>query len=615
MTPTHASSRQERFNRPALARRLLRVTRRVLAPLGLSILARTLFLLLGIGIFGLAGWAVVAIPTGTAPLKGLAPIAGAMIALSLLKGLARYLEQFAGHFVAFHSLAILRNHFYDRLEPQAPAFTEGRDSGDLLNRVTKDIDRIEVFFAHTLAPATTAILVPAIALAWMGVATSWWLALVLLPFLILAGLVVPSLGVGRTDAAARELRAERGRLAAHVADSVQGVREVLAFGIEDPRLREMERIEERIGEQTGIIGRRIAARRGLNQTVLALSMIVLAMTGIGLHSQGRLELDSLGLALGIALGSFASVIAVEDFMADLDQAFASAERVFSITERTPLVVDAPDHREAGADTGIEVDSVSFTYPFLDEGNEGARRPEVLHAVSLSITPGSFTAIVGASGSGKSTIAGLLTRTWDPDSGAVRIGGVDARRIGLASLRSVIASATQRPYLFNDTVRANLLLAEPEASEEELHEALRMAGLSDWIAQEPEGIDTVVGNMGERLSGGQRQRLALARTLLRHAPITLLDEATSQLDASTERLVLEGIREATRGRTLIVIAHRISTVVGADQIIVMDSGRVVESGTYEELIAEDGALAALVARQDGPEDAREGLTSRRGERLR
>lgn len=587
-------------SRRVLAAKLLTVTRAVLWPLAYSILARTVFLLLGVGLFALAGWAVIAIPAGAAPEWSIGGVIAALIAMSLLKGLARYLEQFAGHYVAFHSLATLRNYFYDRLEPQAPAATEGQDAGDLLNRVTKDIDRIEVFFAHTLAPAATALVVPLISVACTGMMTSWWLALALTLFLAAAGIVIPSLGANRTDVAARALRAERGRLATHVTDTVQGVREVLAFGIEERRLDEMTRIERRIGTSLSTAASWVAMRRGLNQAALGLCLVTIGALGIDLHARGELTLPHIGLALGIALGSFGPIIAVEDFMADLDQAFASAARVFAVTERDPLITDPVQPIDSDGRGDIDIDSVSFTYPVIALDSDGpinATRPEVLHDVSLSIRAGSVTAIVGASGSGKSTLTYLLTRMWDPDSGSVSIGGVDVRDLSVEHLRSLVASAPQRPYVFNDSVKANLLLAKPSATDSELESALARVGLDEWVAREPEGMDTNVADMGERLSGGQRQRLALARALLRGAPITVLDEATSQVDADTERVVLNGIREATRGRTLIVVAHRISTVSDADQIIVMDCGRVVESGRYEDLLAQGGALAALVAREE------------------
>lgn len=578
------------MTRRQLSLRLLSITRRVLPPLAASIAARIVFLMIGIALFALGGWAVAGLASGESAWS-IALIICCAIGLSLLKGLARYLEQFAGHFVAFHSLAMLRNYFYDQLEPQAPAGTDRLDSGDIMNRVTKDIDRVEVFFAHTLAPVTTAVIVPILSIVWMGSAVSWTLAAVLAPFLLIVGAVIPFLGSGSTARAARELREARGAIAAHVTDSVQGVREVLAFGAEERREAEMSAIEKRISSGLGTQGRWIALRRGLNQAAVALGIVTVAMVAGSNVLADTLTLPQAGLALGIAMGSFGPVLAVEEFAADLDQAFASAARVFAITDRAPAVADPTDPK-ALTPGDIEFTDVTFSYPT----DAPAPAPTVLDGVSIHIPAGKRTAIVGASGSGKSTLASLLTRTWDPASGTVTIGGTNVAAVSLRDLRATVASAPQRPYLFNDTLRANLLLAAPQASEEDLERALEAVDLTDWLATEKDGLDTAVGDMGERLSGGQRQRLALARALLRDAPIYVFDEATSQVDPATEARVREGIARVAKGRTIVEIAHRISAVRDADQIIVMDAGRVVETGTYAELHARGGALAALEARE-------------------
>ena len=570
------------MTRRQLSWRLLSITRRVLPPLAASIAARIVFLMIGIALFALGGWAVAGLASGESAWS-----------IALIIGCAIGLEQFAGHFVAFHCLAMLRNYFYDQLEPQAPAGTDRLDSGDIMNRVTKDIDRVEVFFAHTLAPVTTAIIVPILSIVWMGTAVSWTLAAVLAPFLLIVGVVIPFLGSGSTARAARELREARGAIAAHVTDSVQGVREILAFGAQERREAEMSAIEKRISSGLGAQGRWIALRRGLNQAAVALGIATVAMVAGSNVLADTLTLPQAGLALGIAMGSFGPVLAVEEFAADLDQAFASAARVFAITDRASVVADPADPKPL-TPGDIEITDVTFAYP-TDE-DAPAPAPTVLDGVSIRIPAGKRTAIVGASGSGKSTLASLLTRTWDPASGTVSIGGTNVAEVSLRDLRATVASAPQRPYLFNDTLRANLLLAAPDASEADLEHALEAVDLTDWLATEKDGLDTVVGDMGERLSGGQRQRLALARALLRDAPIYVFDEATSQVDPATEARVREGIARVTKGRTIVEIAHRISAVRDADQIIVMDAGRVVETGTYAELRARGGALAALEARE-------------------
>ena len=596
----------QNFTRMDLSRRLIRVARPVLFPLVFSLLARIVALVLGIALFAVGTWALGSYAMDPASVT-LSRVVWALVIMSLLKALFRYLEQYAGHYVAFRSLALLRNYFFDSLEPQAPAMTEGADTGDLLSRVTKDVDRVEVFFAHTLVPLATAVIVPIGTVVWMGVAISPLNALVLAPFLILAGVCVPTVGGKTTGEAAQVLRATRGKLSHHVTDSVQGVREVIAFGAQEHRMNEMaDELEEYIFHAQYKTSFWIAIRRGFNQALLPLAVVAQILVACSAYPSGRLSIAQVTMSLGVALASFAPVLAVEDLTADLDQAYASAARIFAVTDREPLVPDPESPRPIAGGGDLRITGVDFTYPQVaiasglhDEAEEYEKhRPQVLHDVTVTIPAGSTTAIVGASGSGKSTLAALLARVWDPDSGSIRIGGVDLREDTQDHIRSVVTLAPQRAHVFNDSIRANLLLARPDATEAQLREALEAVDLTAWVASESEGIDTQVGEMGERISGGQRQRLALARALLRDTPIMILDEATSQVDRETEVRVLAGIRSRTSDKTLIVVAHRLDTIRDVDRIIVMDSGRIVESGTWDELYESGGALRALAEREEG-----------------
>nr|WP_026460701.1 thiol reductant ABC exporter subunit CydC [Schaalia suimastitidis] len=585
------------MTRRDLARHLLRVARPVLPPLGISLIARCVALSLGIAMYGLAAWQILAHATQSQVAMPVWHVLWLMVAMALGKAFARYLEQFAGHWVAFRSLALLRNYFFDRLEPQAPAFTEMTKAGDLLSRVTKDVDRIEVFFAHTLVPITSAFIVPSIALGWIAT-VSPSTAMLLVPFVLLVGAAVPLLGGKASEKAATALRAQRGQLSHHVADSVQGIREVLAFAAQPHRHREMGAIEEKIARNQVIMGRWVAMRRACNQFFVAAALIAVAWS-VGVEvAADRLDAATLGLLVGVTLGLFAPLLAVEDFAVDLDQAWASARRVFEVTEREPLVDDRASHWDSANCDGsqsLSMTNVSFTYP-TSPSDHDATRPQVLHDVTVDIPAGKTTAIVGASGSGKSTLAALLGRTWDPSTGMITLGQTPLSHILLKHLRHLVAFAPQRPHLFNMSVRENLLLAQPDASDEELYAVLDAMALGEWIASEKDGLDTKIGEMGERLSGGQRQRLALARTLLRGSPILILDEATSQVDAHTEARIMAGLERLHKG-TLVLVAHRISTVRQADQIIVMDAGHVVECGTWETLMEKGGAFAALAARED------------------
>jgi thiol reductant ABC exporter CydC subunit len=595
-----------------IRRRLLALVRPVLPPLGLSTLFRAAGLVCGIALLGVAGHTVLGLAAPPAPARAPSPAVPAwliaLVALSLAKGLFRYLEQYCGHYVAFRALARLRLYFYDRLAPQAPAAVEGRDTGDLLSRVTKDVDRVEVFFAHTVAPAVTAAVVPAATVVYVGAAVSPWAVAPLAAGLAVVGLVTPVLGRARSARAARQLREGRGAVAGHVRDSVQGVREVLAFDYGDRRLAELDALGRPIGRALRSIGDTVALRRGINVAAMALTLVaelvVLAAAG--------LPPAVMGLGLGVTVAAFAPVTAVEDFAADLQQAYASARRIFEVTDAVPRVPDSA----AGCGTvgsseiktipvpvlisppEVRFEDVTFRYP------GASRSAPALAGVTLTAAAGKVTAVVGASGSGKSTLAALLTRSWDPDGGRITIGGRELADWTLADLRGLVAVAPQRPYLFNQSIRDNLLVARPDATAEDLGRAAERARLDAVTASKEEGWDAPVGELGELLSGGERQRLALARTLLREPAVLVVDEATSQLDAATEAQVVAGLTRAAAGRTVILVAHRLSTVRDADSVYVMDAGRVVQHGAYTELAAQPGPFADLLAREDP--DPRPGL---------
>lgn len=584
------------------ARRLVGLARPVLAPLGASFVFRLLGQLLSTVLLGIAVWGVA---TAARPGRVLA----LLVALALVKGVARYLEQLTGHTVAFRALAILRVHFFTRLEPQAPAAVDGRRTGDLLARVTRDIDRVEVFFAHTLVPAATAVVTPLAVLVWLA----WWahplLAAVTLVAWLVAGVVVPLAGVRRSGAAAVDLRAARGDVAQHVTDSAQGVREVLAFDAAGRRLDELDAASGRVGDALRAGASTVALRRGATAFLVPATLVALTWSGAALVRDGSVGWAQLAVTLAAVLATFPAVLAVEEFAADLDQALASARRVFEVTDAPPatsdpavpatlpaVVVtsagdDAPAPGTAAGGRTVTFDRVGFAYP-------GPPRTPALVDVDLVVPAGTTTALVGASGAGKSTLVHLLLRYWDPDAGTIGLDGVDVRDLALADLRSQVALVPQRPHLFAGTLAENLRLARPDASDADLAAACALARLDDLVAQLPAGLDTPVGEMGSRLSGGQRQRLAIARAALQDAPVVVLDEATSQLDAATQASLLASLRTLGTGRTVLQVAHRLETVRSADQIVVLDAGRVIERGTHDELAASGGAYAALLARGAG-----------------
>ncbi|SNS67736.1 thiol reductant ABC exporter, CydC subunit [Micrococcales bacterium KH10] len=594
MTSTAPRTRKE------LSIWLLQRTRGVLAPLTLSILMRIVGLVAGAALIGYAAHAAATALTIGTSLKTVVTV---LVVIALGKAVARYLEQFFGHFVAFRALALLRTYFYRRLEPQAPAATEGRPTGDLLSRATRDIDRIEVFFAHTLGPALTAVIVPVGLVVWVGATTSWVLAAVAAVSWLIVGGIVPLLGGKAALRSAQRLRVSRGRIAQHTTDSIQGVREIVAFDYAERRRSELAELGEETHHDIAVLGRAVALRRGLNSAAMAASLGALVLVGAGLVSGGSLTVEELAMVIGLALGAMPAVTAVEEFTADLDQAFASAARVVAITETAAVTPQptAPTTLASGERPGrVELSDVHFSYPSFTDEDERPRDPasplEVLHGVSLTLEPGTVTALVGASGSGKSTIAQLVTRFYDPTAGTVFLDGVDLRDLDDDTFRSRVTIVGQRPYLFNASIADNLRFAAPEATEDELLRVCEQAALLETIHQLPDGLDTMVGEQGLSVSGGQRQRIAIARALLRNTDVLVLDEVTSQLDRDTESELTGTLRDLQQGRTTLIIAHRLSTVRDADAIAVVADGDIVARGTHDELMDRSDYYRSLVEQE-------------------
>jgi ATP-binding cassette subfamily B protein len=322
---------------------------------------------------------------------------------------------------------------------------------------------------------------------------------------------------------------------------------------------------------------------------------------------GRLDAGTVVTLALLLTRLYGPLTALSNVRVDVMSALVSFDRVFEVLDIAPMVVDKPDAATLPADArSIEFDDVRFSYPTADEVSlasledvaalDQAPTQEVLHGVTFTAAPGELVALVGPSGAGKTTISMLVPRIYDVRSGAVRLGGRDVRDVTLDSLHAAIGVVTQDAHLFHDTIRANLLYARPQATEDEIWAALTAAQVADLVGGLPDGLETVVGDRGYRLSGGEKQRIAIARLLLKAPGIVILDEATAHLDSESELAVQRALAAALDGRTSLVIAHRLSTVLNADKILVVDAGRVVEAGTHGELLAAGGLYAELYRTQ-------------------
>ncbi|MGD9614202.1 MAG: thiol reductant ABC exporter subunit CydC [Alphaproteobacteria bacterium] len=538
---------------------------------------------IGVGIVG--ALAVAAVKTGS-------PYAHLLILLGLLApvaGILHWIESWLAHDIAYRLLAEMRIALYDKLDSLAPAYLVRRRSGDLIALASQDIETIEYFFAHTVAPALVAVLVPTAVLLTLAF-IAWPVALALLPFVLFAGLA-PVLRRARIDRLGAEAREALGLLGAYVTETIQGLSDLVAFQAVGRRRDGFMRAV-RAYQQTRLkLLTDLSSQTAQLEIATGLGGLAVAVVGAWMVAGGQLAATTLPLLILLALASFLPISEIAQVSRQLADTIASTRRYYAVHQEEPAVRDGPARPPAPVGgSAVRFDDVAFAYP-------GARRP-ALDGVSLAIPAGATVAIVGPSGAGKTTLANLLLRFWDPAEGRILIDGIDLREFNLDHLRRRISLVSQDTYLFNDTLRANVALARPDADEEAIGRALDQAALADFVASLPEGLDTRVGERGVQLSGGQRQRVAIARAFLKNAPTLILDEATSHLDAVSEAQVRGALDALMRDRTTVVIAHRLSTVRNADLLVVLDRGHVAELGSHTELVARNGLYARLIRRQRG-----------------
>ncbi len=559
----------------------------------LAILLGCVMIASNVGLLGMAAYLIAA--AALAPLLVMLTLPIYIVRFAgVSRAATRYAERLVAHHVTFRLLAQLRTWVYSRLEPLAPAQLLTYRSGDILVRLVSDIEELQNVFLRVVSPLIVAVAIVALTFGLFAI-FSPVLAWVALVFLVAAGVGVPLLtGVLARGWGKRQL-AVRAEMNAQIVDGIQGVPDLLAYGRAGDQQEKIAALDRALGQ----VQRRMARITGLQQMLndflmnLALwTILVLAIPLVATKAINGVYLAFLSLVI---LASFEAVQPLAQAFQFLGHSVAAGERLFEVTDATPQVMEcaAPlslPTRHPPAGYMLDFDHVHFAY-YTDEG-------EVLAGISLSICPGKRVAVVGPSGSGKSTIVRLALRFWDPTHGVIRLDGQDIRRYGLSDLRNLIGVVAQDTHLFNGTVRGNLLLARPSASDNEIQQVLEQAQLTEFIAQLPDGLQTWIGEQGLRLSGGERQRLAIARVLLKNAPLLILDEATANLDPLTEHAVLDALDVLMQGRTTLVMTHRLVAMERMDEILVLEHGLISQRGTHDQLLIEDGLYQQMFDVQNG-----------------
>ncbi|GAC67559.1 ABC transporter ATP-binding protein [Gordonia soli] len=629
---TNAPSRKRlRGDRRSTLRRIIRFAAphrtRLLVFVGLSVVAAVLTVVTPI----LAGQVVNLITAGAdAPATerfGLST-SNAIVVMAVVIAVIALAEAGVGLVVRWLSANIgegliydLRRAVFDHVQKMPVAFFTRTRTGALVSRLNNDVIGAQRAFSDTLSGVVSNAVTLALTLTVMLV-ISWQitlLALVLLPVF-----VIPARRMGaRMANLSRQAAEYNAMMSTQMTErfSAPGATLVKLFGRPD---RESTEFADRADRVRSIGVDRAMVQAIFYTALMLVSALALALVyGVGGVLAVGQHLDA-GAVVSLALlltRMYAPLTALANARVEIMSALVSFERVFEVLDLEPLISDRPDAGELSpGPVSVRFENVDFGYPSADRvslasleevaGLDTRGGRQVIHDVSFDVEPGRMVALVGSSGAGKSTIAQLATRLYDVDSGAIRLNGTDIRDVTAESLHRGVGLVTQDGHLFHDTVRANLLLADPDASDEDIATALRRARLTEVIDSLPDGLDTVVGERGYRLSGGERQRITIARLLLAHPSVVILDEATAHLDSTSEAAVQDALGEALEGRTAIVIAHRLSTIRAADEILVLEDGRVVERGNHLTLLARNGRYAQLYRTQfaDGDDQPEVGLSA-------
>ena len=480
------------------------------------------------------------------------------IGCGVLRGLLRYIEQYSNHYIAFKLLAILRDRIFQVLRKLCPAKLESRKKGSIIAMLTSDIETLEVFYAHTLSPICIAILVSLTVCVFTGTVVSPWLAAAAFLGYLVIGILVPVISSAALKESGVNYRREFASFNSYFLDSIKGIQDILFHNAGEQRKKEVNERSEKLLKETRQMREASTKAAAATELIVSLFILLTLAVGILLVHKGEITVGKMVLGVVAVFGSFGPVIAISALPGNLTQTFASGDRVLNLLEETPVAEEITNGKNISYEK-LEVKDLSFAYNTSEP---------VLKNICMHAQKGEIVGIVGESGCGKSTLLKLLLRFWKKDSGEINYNNIDIEQINTSNLLDNVTMVSQVTYLFDDTIEENLRIARPDATQEELEEACRMASVHDFITTLPQGYKTRVGALGDNLSAGEKQRIGLARAFLSGRELILLDEPTSNVDSINEGIILKALAQQKHKKSIILVSHRESTMAIADRVYKM-----------------------------------------------
>ena len=480
------------------------------------------------------------------------------IGCGVLRGLLRYIEQYSNHYIAFKLLAILRDRIFQVLRKLCPAKLESRKKGSIIAMLTSDIETLEVFYAHTLSPICIAILVSLTVCVFTGTVVSPWLAAAAFLGYLVIGILVPVISSAALKESGVNYRREFASFNSYFLDSIKGIQDILFHNAGEQRKKEVNERSEKLLKETRQMREASTKAAAATELIVSLFILLTLAVGILLVHKGEITVGKMVLGVVAVFGSFGPVIAISALPGNLTQTFASGDRVLNLLEETPVAEEITNGKNISYEK-LEVKDLSFAYNTSEP---------VLKNICMHAQKGEIVGIVGESGCGKSTLLKLLLRFWKKDSGEINYNNIDIEQINTSNLLDNVTMVSQVTYLFDDTIEENLRIARPDATQEELEEACRMASVHDFITTLPQGYKTRGGALGDNLSAGEKQRIGLARAFLSGRELILLDEPTSNVDSINEGIILKALAQQKHKKSIILVSHRESTMAIADRVYKM-----------------------------------------------